>query len=60
MYNRESYLKYKAKRIQKSLDYYYKHRNNPEFMQKRRESDKRYYRKSKPIQIETNILITFD
>jgi hypothetical protein len=59
MYNKECYQKYKAKRIQKSLDYYYEHRNNPEFMQKRRESDKRYYRKSSKIVIETGVKVSF-
>ena len=65
MYSKECYQRHKAKRIQKSLAYYYERRNNPEFMEKRRESDRNYYRKSKPcskscLQIEKGILITFD
>lgn len=62
MYSKECYLKYREKRIQKSLAYYYKHRNNPEFMEKRRESDRRYYKPCSIscIQIEKGVLITFD
>ena len=65
MYSRECYLKHREGRIQKSLDYYYQHRDNSGFMHKRREADKRNYHKRKPhsnacIQIEKGIVITFN
>jgi hypothetical protein len=64
MYNKEYYERNKEKLNKKNLDYYYAQRNNPDFMKRKRESDKKYYysskiKISKCITIETEISVSF-
>lgn len=60
MYNKDYYERNKEKIKKRNLEYYHANRNNPGFMERKRENDKKYYYKSKIFfSVETNIKVSF-
>lgn len=54
-YNREYYLKHKDNIIKRTLEYYYSNQINEDFMNRKREYDRQYYKeKNMKKKIERN------